>query len=118
MNNPASITRPLLRTLALAAAGLALSANVLAANYKVKIKSLRVEPVSGDIIIQVKPGANEKGFSGKARVMLLGSSTGTNRSLALLLTAVSLNTEAIINVTNPPTYDDIQTLDSISLSAP
>jgi hypothetical protein len=118
MNNPASITRPLLRTLALAAAGLALSAHVHAANYAVKIKSVRVEAVSGDIIIQVKPGDSEKDFSGKARVMLLGSSTGTNRALALLLTAMSLNTEATINVTNPPTYDDIQTIDSISLSAP
>jgi len=117
MDNTTHSLRALLRTIGLAIIGLMLSANALADNYKVKIKSLRVESISGNIIIQVKPGNNEKGFSGKARVMLANADNGTNRAMALLLSAISLNTEAIINVTNPPSYDDIQSIISISLVA-
>ena len=92
--------------------------NALADNFRVSIKRITTEPVSGDVIIQVKPGTNEEEFSGKARIMLLGSDPGTNRILANLLTAVALKAEVIIDVTNPPTYDDIQVINSASLIAP
>jgi len=107
-------------TLALVPAflGLVLSGNVLADDFRVKIKKIGPESGSGDVIIQIKPGSNEDEFSGKARVMLLGSDPGTNRAMATLLTAVTLGAEVIIDVTNPPSYDDIQVINSMSLIAP
>ena len=102
----------------LAFLGLVMCSHALADNFRVRIKRITTEPVSGDVIIQVKPGTNEEAFSGKARVMLLGSNPGTNRTLANLLTAVALKADVIIDVTNPPTYDDIQVIDSASLVAP
>lgn len=118
MPNRPNIQRLSARIILPALLGVLLSGAVSAANYTVKIKAVRVESISGDVIIQVKPGNKENGFSGKARVMLANADNGTNRALALLLTAVTLNTEVSINVTNPPSYDDIQNIDSISLSPP
>jgi hypothetical protein len=98
--------------------GLALSSNALADRFRIKVNRIGPESGSGDVIIQIKPGKNEDEFSGKARVMLLGSDPGTNRAMATLLTAVTLGAEVIIDVTNPPSYDDIQVINSMSLVAP
>lgn len=111
-------SRPGTIAVGLAFIGLVICSNALADNFRVKIKRITTEPVSGDVIIQVKPGTNEEEFSGKARIMLLGSDPGTNRTVANLLTAVALKAEVIIDVTNPPTYDDIQVINSASLIAP
>ena len=118
MNNTRKFTRAVTSTVGLTLLGCVLATNVLADNYRVKIKSIRPESATGDIIIQVKPGTNEKNFSGKARVMLVGSDPGTNRALAAMLTAVSLKAEVVINVINPPSYADIQAIISSSLIAP
>jgi len=118
MNSTKNYLRRAARTLVLSLLGFALSSNALADNYRVKIKTIRPEAATGDVIIQVKPGTNEKNFTGKARVMLVDGEPGTNRLMATLLTAVSLNTEVIINVTNPPSYEEIQTVISTSLIAP
>ena len=118
MNKKTKLTRPAAIALGLAFLGFMLSTNALADTYRVKIKRIGAETVSGDVILRIKPGTNETDFSGTARVMLLGSDPGTNRAMATLLTAVSVQTEVYIVVINPPSFDDIQVISSTSLIAP
>lgn len=118
MNRKIKFIRPIATALGLALLGFALTTTALADNYRVKINKIGPESTTGDVIIQVKPGTNEVEFSGKARVMLVGSDPGTNRALATLLTAVTIGAEVIIDVTNPPSNDDIQVINSTSLIAP
>ena len=98
--------------------GLASSSSAFADNYRVKVKRIGPESASGDVIIQVKPAAGEKGFSGKARFMLAGNDPGTDRSMATLLTAVSLNADVIVDVTSTPSFYDIQVINAVSLIVP
>jgi len=118
MSNPIKHIRPAAKILSLLLFGIAITANALADNYRVKIKKIGPDSETGDITIQVAPGKNEKKFTGKARVMLIGTDPGTNRAFATLLTAVSLNTEVLINVANPPTNYDIQVITNTTLIAP
>jgi len=97
---------------------LALTSNAYAEFYDVKVKKIAAKSDTGDVVIQIKPGKEENGFSGKARAMLLGTDPGTNKSLAILLTAVSLGTEVTIQVNDTPTYDIIQVITSTGLIAP
>lgn len=110
--------KPAARILWLALLGCALSTNVLADNYRVQVKRVASDSASGDVVLRIKPGTNENDFTGTARVMLLGSDPGINRSMATLLTAISLGTDILIDVVNPPSLNDIQVINSISLIAP
>ena len=94
---------------------LVLCTGVMADSFRVKIKRVTVEAGNGDIIIQVKPGTGEKDFTEKSRVMLVGTDPGTDRAMAALLTAASLNTEVLIDVANPPSFNDIQVVTRLSL---
>jgi len=118
MNNTTKTGRPLAYALGMALLASAMCTNALADNYSVKVKKVRSDVTTGDIVIQVKPGTSEKNFTGKARVMLSSNDLGTNRALATLLTAVSLNTDVIVDVPNPPSYGDIQAISSLSMVAP
>jgi hypothetical protein len=118
MNRKIKFTRPIATALGLALLGLALTTTAQADNYRVKIKRIGPESASGDVILRIKPGANETGFTGSANAMLTGDDPGTNRALATLLTAVTLGAEVLIDVTNPPSFDDVQVINSISLIAP
>ena len=118
MNRVIKFIRPLARAAGLAMLGFALSTNALAESYRVKIKKIGPDSATGDVIIQVRPGSNEDAFTGKALVKLADNDLGTNRAMATLLTAVSLNAEVIIDVPNPPSLDNIQTITSTTLIAP
>jgi len=118
MNRVRKFIRPLARAAVLALLGFALSTNVLADNYRVIIKKISTESATGDIIVRIKPGKNEKDFTGSADVMLVGSDIGASRALATLLTAVSVGSEIIIDVPNPPSLENIQAIISLSLIAP
>lgn len=83
--------------------------------YKVKIKKITPQSVSGDVLIEFKPGSTESGFSGKAKAMLLGTDLGTHESLAVLLAAVSLGTEAIVELGFVPS-DVTQTIISTGIA--
>ena len=118
MNRVINFIRPFAITAVLAVLGFALSTNALAETYRVKIKRIGPESTTGDVFIQVKPGKNEDAFTDKARVMLAGTDPGTNRATATLLTAVSLQAEVFIDVPNPPSFDDIQVITSVSMIVP
>ena len=116
MNNTIKFINPAANVLILILLGFVLATNALADKYRVQIYRIGPESATGDIIIRVKPGKSEDSFIGKALVMLVGTDPGTNRALATLLTAVSLKTEVIIEVSNPPS-SDIQVITSLSLVA-
>lgn len=97
---------------------LVLCSGVMADTFRVKVKRVTAEAGNGDIIIQVKPGSGETDFTEKSRVMLVGTDPGTDRAMAVLLTAVSLNTEVLIEVANPPSFNDVQIVTSLSLVPP
>ena len=97
---------------------LLLSTDAYAEFYDVKIKKIAPKAVTGDVIIQFKPGAKENGFSEKSRGMLAGDDPGTNRGLGVILTAISLGTEVTIQMENPPSFDVIQVITSTSISTP
>jgi hypothetical protein len=118
MNIKTELTRPIATALGIALLGFVLTANAVAGNYRVRIKKISPESASGDVIIKIKPGTKEKGFSGTASVMLSGTDPGTNRAMATLLTAVSLGADVIIDVPDPPSYDNIQIITSLSILAP
>lgn len=118
MNRKINFIRALANVVGLALLGFVLSTNALADKYRVKVQRINSEAATGDIIIRVVPGTNENDFTGKALVMLLGSDPGTNRAMATLLTAVSMNTDIVIDVLNPPSFGDIQVIANITLVAP
>ena len=97
---------------------LVLCSGVMADTFRCKVKRVTAEAGNGDIIIQVKPGAGETDFTEKSRVMLVGTDPGTDRAMAALLTAVSLNTDVLIEVANPPSFNDVQIVTSLSLVPP
>ena len=118
MNIKTNPARPIAAALGVAFLGFVIAATAVAGNYRVKIKRIGPESASGDVIIKIKPGSNEKDFTGTANVMLLGDDPGTNRAMATLLTAVSLGAEVIIDVPDPPSSEDIQVITSLSIIAP
>ena len=95
---------------------LALIPAAYAESYKVIIKRITQESDTGDVVLLFKPGAKEDGFSGKAKGVLLGTDLGTNKSLAVILTAVSMEKEVIIEVETMPTNDFIQTITSVGFA--
>jgi len=113
--NPA---RSIAAALGVAFLGFVITATAVAGNYRVKIKKIGPESASGDVIIKIKPGTNEKDFAGTAKVMLLGDDPGTNRAMATLLTAVTLGTDVIIDVPDPPSSGDMQVITSLRIIAP
>jgi hypothetical protein len=97
---------------------MALSTSAFAEKYRVQILKVTSVSDTGDVIIQFKPGGKEDGFDGRARAMLLGTDLGANKSLAIILSAVSLDAEVLIQVESPPTNDFVQVISSIGFSAP
>ena len=95
---------------------LAFTPNAQAEFYNIVIKRITPQSVSGDVVIQFKPGRKEDGFNGKAQARLLGTDLGTNRSLAVLLAAVSLGTEAVIELPAAPSNDVVQTIISTAIT--
>lgn len=61
---------------------------------------------SGDVVIQIAPGTGETGFTDNpSRVILRASAMGAKESLAVLLTAASMNKEITVNTNIPPDWD-------------
>ncbi len=104
------------KTVGIALLMLLFSQGAQAEFYTIVIKGITSESVSGDVIVEFRPGKKEDGFNGKAKAKLLGTDSGTSRSLALLITAVSLGTEAVIELPTPPTFDVVQTIISSSIT--
>jgi len=86
--------------------------------FKVKITQIVPRSSSGDVFVQFVPGATETRFTGTARGVLLGSDTGTNKVMAVFLTAITLDAELTLLFDNVPSFSNIQVIQSSGLIAP
>jgi len=94
---------------------LALIPGAYADTYKVIIKKITQKSDSGDVVLLFNPG-EKNGFSGKAKGVLLGTDLGTNKSLAVILTAVSMDKEVIIGMDAMPSNYVTQTITSVGMA--
>ncbi len=97
---------------------LMLTANSLAANFTVKIAAVVPRAANGDVVVQFDPGTGETRFTERSRGLLLGDDIGTNKVMAVLLTAITLNSEVTILMDNAPTFKPVQVIQSAGLVAP
>jgi len=94
---------------------LALIPGAYADTYKVIIKKITQKSDSGDVVLLFNPG-EKNGFSSKAKGVLLGTDLGTNKSLAVILTAVSMDKEVIIGMDAMPSNYVTQTITSVGMA--
>ena len=95
------------------------STNSLAADfYTAKITQVVPRAASGDVFVQFVPGTGETRFTGLARGVLLGTDTGTNKIMAVLLTAITLNADVTLLVDVVPSFATPQVIQSAGLKAP
>ena len=115
-----SIQKQLAAMLCLFALGMVVTTSSFAAPtwYTVKVTQIVPRSASGDVFVQFKPGASETRFTQTARGVLLGGDTGTNKVMAVLLTAITLNAEITILLDNVPSFANIQVIQSTGLVAP
>ena len=96
-----------------------LTANTFAADfYTAKITQVVPRAASGDVFVQFVPGTGETRFTGLARGVLVGTDTGTNKIMAVLLTAITLNADVTLLLDVVPSFATPQVIQSAGLKAP
>jgi NhaP-type Na+/H+ and K+/H+ antiporter len=115
-----NIRKQMTPVLCLFALGILLASNSFAAPayYTVKIAQIVPRSSSGDVFVQFDPGATETRFTQRSRGVLLGSDTGSNKVMAVLLTAVTLGAEVTILLNDVPSFANIQVIQSTGLVSP
>lgn len=115
-----NIQKQLASVLCIFALGMFSAGNSFAAPtwYTVKVTQIVPRSASGDVFVQFNPGTVETRFTQTARGVLLGGDTGTNKVMAVLLTAITLNAEITILLDNVPSFANIQVIQSTGLVAP
>jgi hypothetical protein len=96
----------------------ALTSNSFAGWYSVKVVQVVPRADTGDVFVQVSPGANETNFTGVARGIIQGSDSGANKIMAVLLTAVSLDSEVTVEMASTPAWTPAQIITGSGLKAP
>lgn len=117
MKNPKS-KRFLTTLLKAGALAVLLSSTASADWYQVKVVQIVPRAETGDVFVQLRPGDTENRFTGKSRGILLQTEPGTNKLMAVLLTAVALNTEITVDMANTPSWDTPQVIRSAGIVAP
>ena len=94
---------------------LVLTANSLAGEFYV-VKLAKVNPrAAGDTFVQFDPGTGETRFTARSRGMLLGTDPGSNKIMAVFLTAITLGSEVTLLLDNVPTFNEVQVIQSANL---
>ncbi len=94
---------------------LMLTANSFAADFYV-VKLAKVNPrAAGDVFVQFDPGASETRFTERARGLLVGADPGSNKIMAVFLTAITIGSEVSLLLDNVPTFSDVQVIKSANL---
>ena len=94
---------------------LVLTANSFAADFYV-VKLAKVNPrAAGDVFVQFDPGASETRFTARARGLLVGADPGSNKIMAVFLTAITLGSEISLLLDNVPTFSEVQVINSANL---
>lgn len=101
-------------------AGLLLMAagSASAAWYKVKIVQVVPRTNSGDVVVQLKPGSGETHFTGRVRGLIPGTEAGANKIMAVMLSAVAMNTEVTVEMAKVPAWSSAQVITGAGLIAP
>ena len=86
--------------------------------YTAKITQVVPRAASGDVFVQFVPGTGETRFTALSRGILVGTDTGTNKIMAVLLTAITLNTDVTLLMDNVPSFASAQVIQSAGLKAP
>lgn len=92
-------------------------------SYAVEIFDVRIESVvpraqeDGDVFVVVSPDAIEDAFTGNARVIIDGTAPGASKLMNVLLAGLLLNKRVRIFVDETPSFNNIQVLQSASLTA-
>lgn len=107
-----------MKTLGVLALSMLVVSNSLAGWYSVKVVQVVPRADSGDVFVQLAPGAKETSFTGIARGIIQGSDAGANKIMAVLLTAVSLDTEVTVEMAATPAWDPAQIITSSGLKSP
>ena len=98
---------------------LVLTANSLAGEfYTVKIVEVNPRSASGDVFIKFDPAAGETRFTERARGLLVHTDPGSNKIMAVILTAITLNSNVTILMDSAPTFNPVQVIQSAGLVAP
>ena len=106
------------KALGVVALSIFMTSNSFATWYTVKISQVVPRSTSGDIYVQMTPGAGETSFTGLARGIIVGSDPGAKELMAVLLTAISLQTEVTVDMDTTPSWDTPQVINSTGLKAP
>jgi hypothetical protein len=86
--------------------------------YTAKITQVVPRAASGDVFVQFVPGTGETRFTALSRGILVGTDTGTNKVMAVLLTAITLNTDVTLLMDLVPSFATAQVIQSAGLKAP
>ena len=111
-------TKLVVKVLSTIAFSIFLTSNSFAGWYTVKITQVVPRADTGDVFVQMAPGAGEKRFTDIARGIIQGSDAGANKIMAVLLTSVSLDTEVTVDMDNTPAWNPAQIINSVGLKAP
>lgn len=63
--------------------------------YYAKIEALTAR-TNGDVVVNILPGATETGFTGRKKLIIPAAQPGTNRLVAVSLSAMALNVEVTV----------------------
>ena len=113
-----STTKYLIKALSILAICTAMTSNSFAGWYSVKVVQVVPRADTGDVFVQISPGAGETSFTGVARGIIQGSDSGANKIMAVLLTAVSLGSEVTVEMASTPAWNPAQIITSSGLKAP
>ena len=84
--------------------------------YQVNVVQVVPRMDTGDVIVQFR--STGTAFEGIARGMLIGTEPGTNRMLAVMLSAIALNTPITVELNNAPAPWPAQPILGTGLVAP
>lgn len=89
-----------------------------AAWYTVRVYQVVPRTDSGDVFVQLQPGAAETRFTGTVRGILPGAAAGTNKLMAVMLTAVALDAEITVDMAALPSWETPQVINGAGIVAP
>jgi hypothetical protein len=90
-----------------------------AAWYEVNVVQVVPRMDSGDVVVQLSSATGAaNSFDGIARGLLVGTEPGTNKMLAVMLSAIALNTTITVDLANAPSSWPPQPILGTGLVAP
>lgn len=86
--------------------------------YRVKVFQVVPRADTGDVFVQILPGATETAFTEKSRGVIFNTEPGANKVMAVLLTSIALDAEITVEMAAVPTWATPQVITATGLVAP